>query len=395
MALPNVNIELANGTLGSVGINNDGVAAMVLTGTGTAEIPLATPKVVYSLAEAEALGITEDSHAAAYRQIKEFYDGYRFISGQQSAELYIMLLSESAALTTTADINTATGAKALLDYAGGRVRNLGLCRKLPTSYTPNLDDGIEADVVTAIAKAQELANNFAVAQAPIRVLIEGLAFDYDNIGDLLDLTTLDANRVGVVLWSTVNDGSASVGYTLGVKSALPVMRKISRVKNGQLAFNGAFVGYEPINNVTGIATIHDKGYIALRTYPTRSGYYFTGEPMAVNPTDDYAIWSRGCVIDKAQRIAYDTFLEEVEEDVEVDADGQLLDGYRMYLENKIENALVNQMSGEISGSPEFSIPAGQNILSSATTKVVLKITPKGYQSQISVQLGFSNPALAS
>lgn len=394
MALPNVNIEIGNGALGSAGTNSDGIAALVVTGTGTIAMPIGTPKVVYSLTEAEGLGITPEDQPSAHRHIKEFYEGYRFITGRDVAELYLIMVSAATTMTALADVTSATGAKSLLDYAQGRVSLLGITRTPGGEYTPDLDDGIDADVISAIPKAQELAQSFAVAQAPLRVLVEGRSFEYDNIGDLLDLTTMNNNRVGVVLWSTKDDGSASVGYTLGIKSALPVQRKISRVGNGQLSFDEVFIGDTPVEEVLAVETIHDKGYIAMRTFPTRSGYYLSGEPMACPSTDDYAILSRGCVIDKAQRIAFDRFLNEVDEDVEVDADGQLQDGYRLWLENEVKQALVSRMSGEISGEPLFHIPAGQNILSDSTTKVVLKITPKGYQSQIDVLLQFHNPALA-
>lgn len=392
--LPDVKIEIGNGALGSAGTNSDGITALVLTGTGTPLMTLGTPKVVYTLQEAEALGITADGQPSAHRQIKEFYDGYRFISGRDVAELYIIMLSSTITLTTAVDLATANAAKALLEYAQGRVSYLGVTRNPAPGYTPDLDDGIDGDVITAIAKAQDLANHFAQEQAPIRVLIEGRSFQYANIGDLIDLTTMEHNRVGVVLWSTQNDGSASVGYTLGVKAALPVQRKISRVRNGQLFFEHAFIGDTAVETVNAIETIHDKGYIALRTFPTRAGYYFTGEPMACDSTDDFAILSRGAVIDKAQRIAYDKFLDEVEDDVEVDETGQLLDGYVVWLENEIKQAIVGRMNGEISGEPIFYIPKGQNILTSSTTQVVLKIIPKGYQSHILVKLQFANPALS-
>lgn len=393
MALPNVDITLGNGALGAVSAGADGVAALVLTGTGTLAMPLGTPKVVYSLADAVGLGITATDQPAAYRHIKEFYDGYRFISGSDTAELYVIMLTDTVTMATACDVNTAVGAKSLLEYSKGRARLLGVTRKPGVGYTPDLDDGIDADSIAALAKAQDLANYFAEKQAPLRVLIEARSFALANVGDLADLKTMSFNRAGLVIWSTLPDGSASVGYTLGVKAALPVQRKISRVKNGAYTFPSVYIGSALLEDVAGIGAIHNKGYIAMRTYPNRPGVYFTGEPMACHESDDYAILSRGLVIDKAQRIAYDVFLQEVEEDVQVDDQGQLLQGYKMYLENNVVSALSLQMAGNISGSPSFRIPDGQNPLSDATTKVVLKVTPVGYQSQIDVLLGFQNPAL--
>lgn len=393
---PDVNIELGSGNLGINSPSQDGISAMIMTGTGTVGIPLGTPKLINTLQDAVDLGITESGQPSAYRHIKEFYEGYRFISGSSVAELYIMLLGNTVTLTNMSDMTTLTGAKQLLEYSNGRVRYLGLTRTPASGYTPNIDDGIDADVLTAIPKAHDLANSFAKAQAPVRVLMEGRGFKYENVGDLKDLTTMAFNRVGVVLWSTKSDGSASVGFTLGVKAALPVQRKISRVKNGQLSFPEAFIGDKPISEMSSMEPIHNKGYIALREYPNRSGYYFTGEPMACAAGDDYSILSRGAVIDKAQRLAYNRFLQEVEDDVEVDeSTGELIDGYKKWLEHEIVQEISRNMPGEISGEPNFLIVPGQNIISSSTTKVVLKVTPKGYQSKFDVLLEFQNPALAN
>lgn len=394
--LPDVIINHTNGALGGVPDSQDGIAALVLTGVTAPGLDLATPKVVYSLADVNALGIdAESDNAAAYRHIKEFYDGIRFISGREVAELYIMLVANTVTLTQMADVtNTTTGAKRVIDYAQGRVRHLGLARTPDGAYTPTLTDGIDADCLAALPKANELGETYKTANRPLRVSVEGRSFLLANIGDLKDLKTYSYPRANIVLWSTQNDGSASVGFTLGVKAALPVQRKISRVKNGLLGFSAAYVGDTTIQDLqAAIGTIHDKGYILLRTFPSRSGYYFTGEPMAAPNANDYAIWSRGNVIDKAHRIAYDVFLEEIDDDVEVDTTtGQLAEGYVAYLENRIITAIKLQMADAISGLPEFTILPNQNILATGETKATLKITPKGYMEKIVIDLGFQNPA---
>lgn len=395
MALPNVNIELTNGALGSVGANQDGVAGLVLTGVSVPnKIQINEPRVIFSLADAEELGIEQTGdNASAYRHIKEFYEARRIVSGSEIAELYIMLTSSTTTLEDVADYSNVNGAKKLLEYAQGRIRLLAISRTPSSSYDPDLQYGIDEDSINAIMEAQGLADAFAKKQAPVRVLVEALYFENQNIGDLEDLKSYEGNRVSVVLWSTQNDGSSSVAFTLGFKSALAVQRKLSRVKNGALHFPEVFIGDTKVEEVSGLEMLHDKGYIALRTYPSRAGYYFTGEPTATSDTDDYAVLSRGCVIDKAQRIAYDVFLQEIEDDIQVDADGQLLPGYKIYLENRIVSRIQLEMADAISGAVEFSIPDGQNILANSTTNVVLKIVPVGYQSQINVQLGFDNPAL--
>src|SRR5690625_2741725 len=130
MALPNVNIELTNGTLGSVGANQDGVAGLVLTGVSVPnKIQINEPRVIFSLADAEELGIEQTGdNASAYRHIKEFYEARRIVSGSEIAELYIMLTSSTTTLEDVADYSNVNGAKKLLEYAQGRIRLLAISR---------------------------------------------------------------------------------------------------------------------------------------------------------------------------------------------------------------------------------------------------------------------------
>lgn len=391
--LPDVKVTLSNGALGSVGDTGDGVTGMVVTGVAVAGIPLNTPKLIFSLADAEALGITLAAMPAAYRQIKEFYDGYRYISGKSVAELYIMTTADTVTMTQIADYTVATGAKKLVDFADGRIKLLGITRKPGVGYTPVVTDGIDADCLTALQKAHDLGNTYATAQQPIRTLVEGRAFAIANVGSLKDLHTYTYNRAGLVLFSTANDGSSSVGFVLGVSAALPVHRKISRVRNTALPYTTAYIGDAPVSLGLGAtATIHDKGYIIARQYATRSGLYLNGDFMATAVSDDYALLCRGRVIDKAHRITYDTYVDEIEEDVDVDPEtGFWFDGYVEFLKNRITRAIGNNMGDSISATPTVNLPV-INVLAQAKTKIQLKLIPKGYNSNIEVELGFSNPA---
>lgn len=391
--LPDVRVKLSNGALGTVGESADGVSGIVVTGTATSDLPLATPKVIFSLAEAIALGITATGMASAFRQIKEFYDGVRYISGKDVAELYIMTVPNTMTLTQMADYTEASGAKKLVDYAQGRLRRLSLSKTPAGSYVPDVTDGIDADCLTALQKANDLGNTYAEKQQPLRILIEARGFLLANVGTLKDLHTYTYNRAGLVLFSSLNDGSSSVGMVMGIKAALPVHRKISRVRNKALPVSKAYIGNTEVSiNLGAIATIHDKGYIIARQYATRAGLFLNGDFMACALTDDYALMCRGEVIDKAQRIVYDTYVDEIEEDVDIDPEtGFWIDGYVEGLKSNISNAIKNGMGENISGIGKISIPP-LNALTLAKTKIKIGVTPKGYNSNIEVDLGFYNPA---
>ncbi len=389
--LPNVKILIQNGALGGLPAFAEGVAGFICTGVAvTDKIQIGDPRLVFNLEEAKAIGITESGNPTAYRLLKEFYD-----EAGNGAECYIMLVADTMNQANMVDNTNANGAKKLLDFANGRIRLLGTSFLPPGGYTLVTTNGLDADVFTAITNAQVLGNAYAAAQTPVRILLEGRAFT-GNASTLTDLRTLTNDRVGVVVGSTVSGASASVGLAVGRAARIPVQRKISRVKDGQLPINAAYVGTSKVDNFSGLGLMHDKGYIVIRKFPTLGGYFFSSDPMAAITSNDFCQLARGRVIDKAQVIAYGTYVEEIEDEVLIKEDGTLDDGVVKYLEAKIENRINQLMTAnrEISSVRAYINPA-QNVLSTNKTKVVLKIVPVGYNTEIEVELGFDNPALAA
>jgi hypothetical protein len=116
--------------------------------------------------------------------------------------------------------------------------------------------------------------------------------------------------------------------------------------------------------------------------------------MCTATTDDYGMLARGRVIDKAHILAYTTFVQEVDDEIPVNADGTLDAGFCKWLQQQIVNQISNTMTAnkEISSVSCFIDPV-QNILSTNQLNVVLTITPVGYATNISINLGFANPAL--
>ena len=57
MGKPNVNVSFENGNIGTVATSPDGVCGIVSSAVANGSFVLHTPVTVYSLAEAEALGI--------------------------------------------------------------------------------------------------------------------------------------------------------------------------------------------------------------------------------------------------------------------------------------------------------------------------------------------------
>ncbi|MGN6568234.1 MAG: DUF2586 family protein [Flavipsychrobacter sp.] len=391
MPLPNVNITLANGALGGVIQTADGVAGAVLTGASAGSIVAGTPFLVTSLSDAATQGLVSATNPFAYRQVKEFYD-----EAGDGAQLYLMLVPSTMKVKDIADKTNAAGAIKLLNFAAGKIKVLGIMTDDTAVYPGGTGltttAGINDDVYTAAGDMQTLAEQFFDQETPFRAVIGGTSYT-GTATALTDMTTHNYNRVAILIGDTASGSAAAIGLLLGRLAVIPVQRKISRVKTGALTNTTAYIGSTSADKYIDTSVLNDKAFITFRTFPNKSGFYFTGDPTCTNTTDDFDTIARGRVIDKAHILAYATYVEEVDNEVPVNTDGTLNAGYCKYLEQQIINQvnLTMTANNEVSGVDCFIDPT-QNVLATNTVNVVLKITPVGYSSQINVTLGFSNPA---
>ena len=390
-----VNITLANGQLGSTLQTSDGIVGMVLTGVSeSGGYTVSTPVLVTGLDNMGTQGITETNNPFAWRQVKEFYD-----EAGTGAQLYLMLVPATMAITAIADHATADGAKKLLEYAHGKIKVLGImtddgavATALSSTITPT--HGINEDVYTAATNMTVLAQEYFEAQKPFRAVIGGTSYD-GSAASLTDQTAgTTNNRTAILIGDTQSGGAACLGLFMGRISAIPVMRKVSRVRTGSLSNAAAFLGTAALESVAGdIPVIAGKGLITWTIYPNVAGYFFSGDDTLSATTDDYHFLARGRVIDKAHVLAYTTFVQEVDDEVPVNEDGTLDAGFCKWLSQQIEN----QLNGTMTANKEVSsvkcvIDPAQNILSTNQLNVVIRIVPVGYATNIEISLGFSNPA---
>ena len=388
-----VNISLANGQLGGTIQTTDGITGIVLTGASeTGGYVTGTPILVTSMADVATAGITIAGNPFAIKQLQEFYN-----QAGTGAQLYLMLVPATMTVAQMADNTNAAGARALLEYAAGKIKVLGLLSDdiaiAAAGGTITVTNALNQDVYTAIANMAVMAAAYFEAEKPFRAVIGGTS--YTGVpARLTDETTgTTNNRTAILIGDTdisYSSASACVGLLLGVVSSIPVQRKISRVRTGALTNINAYVGSETVEAAgSALEVVSGKGYVTFTTYPNVSGYFFSGDPMCTATTDDYCMLARGRVIDKAHILAYTTFVQEVDDEVPVNADGTLDSGFCKWLEQQIVNQVNNTMTAnkEISNVNCFIDPA-QNILSTNQLNVVLKITPVGYASDIEISLGF-------
>lgn len=394
MGLPGVEIPILNGQLGRVEPSEDAVMGLVLSGVATDDVALTTPKQIFTLKEAEDLGINEaydtTNTTDAWKQIKDYY-----AQAGNGAELWFMIIAKTTTMAGACDKDNDI-VKKLLNTAQGRITMWAISRVPDGDYVTVTTNGIDTDVEAAVLKAHALCEEFAAQHKPCRFLIGARAFT-GTPSALKNFRQNTNNRGGVVLGSTFSTGQPAVGFVLGRFANRPVQRKISRVKDGDVGLLNAYMSngtatetYESAWN-----SIHDKGYIFFRKFANKSGYYINSDPACCPVSDDYSSLARGRVIDKAHRIAYATFVNEIEDDLEVDGQGYLSPAVAKGYQAKIIRAINANMKDN--GKDEISdviciIDPKQNLLATDTVAIEkLGVRPKGYATFITIPLGFDNP----
>lgn len=386
MALSNVNITVNRDGLGLIAVQSDGAAGISLRGEAVSgKLELSKPYLIYSLADAEKLGIEATGvNAAAYRQIDEFYQ-----TAGTGTKLYIILsdkASKNSALKETL--------KKMLEYANGSIVLLGMSWPDAAKTSPVEQGGLIKEVFDTQTMLQTLSVEYTNRIMPFISVIDGAGFKGDA-NALTDLTTMNNYRTVISLTATDNSGVGAIGQLLGSIMAQPVHRKISRVKNGSLPMTQGEAFLTDKVSIEGrdeqLGTITDKGYLVYRTFPGRTGYFYNGDFTATLPTDDLCSIARLRVMDKALKIAYNTYVNELDDEIDVTEDGNLEPAHVSYLQEVIYNQIMGNMSDSISGFSVVIDPS-QNILSGKGLDISLSITPKGYLNPINVTLGFQNPA---
>lgn len=392
--LPRVKITFENGALGGVAPSEDGVCGLVAYATAVSTtFALNTPYLITKLDGLEALGITSEAtgaNAALYKTVKEFYS-----EAPDGTKLWVMGVAASTPIANLTD-KANNIISPLLGAARGSINILML--KPASAAEPTMNGSIDGEVLTAVTNLQALAEDWAEnCYAPFMCLVEALSYN-GVAASLPDLTARSDNRVGVVLGDSVaGSAGAAVGLVAGRLAAEPVQRSLARVRSGAMKAETMYLG-SVAAELGDPDVAHDLGYIVPRTFVGKSGYYWSDDHLATNASDDYCAIPRRRVIDKAYRIAYKTLVDEIAENVPVDAEGKLAAFHCKGVETSVESAIVNSMTseGNLGNDPDDASDLGvqcyidpeQNILATSRLEVSLKVKPYGYSKYIDVKLGF-------
>jgi hypothetical protein len=192
---------------------------------------------------------------------------------------------------------------------------------------------------------------------------------------------------------------APSGWLMAARaSARPVSEDLGRVATGALqsaslsATNSALAKQRDELATPGL----DAGrFTTLRSIIGRPGVYITSGRTLAAPGSDYSLWQNGRVMDVACATVRDALLQFLNSSLRVNSDGTINETDAQAIEAqckaKLDAALVTP--GDASAA-SVVVTRTNSILSTQELKVSIRVTPLGYARQITVDIGFQNPALS-
>lgn len=183
------------------------------------------------------------------------------------------------------------------------------------------------------------------------------------------------------------------GVYVGRLSGVPVQRSPGRVGDGPLT---SVLDLWPADLTEGqIEQLDLAGLITFRRFAntlSARGVYVTLGRMMAGSTSDFKLVQNRRVMDKALWLVREKGLPFLQDEADAGPDDS--PGGLARFEASLQTALDEMKSaGEIADG-KIIVPEGQNILSTQTIRVEVKVQPRGYMNFIDATVGFTNPALA-
>jgi hypothetical protein len=389
MALPNIKFNRKNGQLKRVQPTTDNVFALALSGVAVpGKIALNEGRLITSIEDLDTLGITLANNPLAFTEVTNFY-----AKSEAGTKLWITLFSDAMLLADICNKNTGV-ARNLLLAAGGEIRGIYLNKTLPAGYTSTMTDGLDADVWNAVASLQALCEAFGDDNTPLYGVLPAIGFDITNLDTLRDLNTMNANRVAILAGADASNGKFAMGTLAGWRAKQEIHQNIGWVGLGAVlekAWLGNNMPADDPSIKSKLDTLHDKRYIFFRKIPNKSGHFFNDDPTATKVSDDYSSISWNAVINKAQVLAYNSLVDHLNEEVEVDETTGLISPILAAdWEGNVERAVISQMrqTGQISGV-RCRIDVVRSNLAADQISATLEIVRKGQAKYITIDIGYT------
>lgn len=398
--------ERKNGGLGREKPTEDGISGLIFNAVAVSgTFVLGTAYELYSLQDAEVLGINATYDSA--NKLLVHYHISEFFRINPGAILYVLGVAQSVTMTQMCDKDNAY-LKKLLTSAQGKIRQVGVVRNPASGYTPTITTGLDGDVVTAIAKADQLSIEEEAYYRPVEIILEGKYFT-GSPSAALDLHTQKKSNVSVVIVAD-NDisilkpeytGHAAIGTVLGCISKAAVNENIGwaekfniqseadeRFLNAGLSSGLKLSDYSEVQ----LTTLNDKGYITPELIIDIAGVYLNDSFTCTGLDDDFYCIENNRVIKKSIRLVYKVLAPKVKRPTKVDKiTGYLpLEVVKFYQATAKSAMDVLLRNNEVSDTNAYMNPQ-QNLLATNELVIDIEITPTGSARKIRVPIGFNNP----
>jgi len=387
--LNDVNISKTRGGLGRREPSTDMISGLIVSGVAVVGgAQLDTPYKLVEVKEAEALLLDAAYDTAntvlVYEHIKEFF------RVNPNGELHIMLKAQADTF-----VNLVDAIPTLQDAADGKINQFAV------SYNPTIPVTDTTELLLAIPAAEIVAASLYSGHKPTHIILEGKGYDITASDDF---RALNAAKAAVFVGQDFSVSSANaayetyaaVGTLLGAVSRASVHVGVDYVQDFNML--GGTLSIPAISNTkvqdvsaSNLDTANTEGAIFFRKHVGISGIYFNDTHNCIPATDDYAYIENQRTINKATRIVRATLLPDLGSPVDIDpSNGQLDATYVQSLKAKVDKAIAEQMSGELSGFNFFIDPA-QDVLATSVVNTQLSLIPFGKAREINVDIGFNNP----
>lgn len=381
MALNNITFETVAGGLGRLPAGKDHISAIVLTLVSKpAAWGLAVGKKYVSAEEAEQDGITADS--ADYGLLYYFMKEYFRMSGP--SELYVC---QETGLTVANFLDLTKGdVRQIFWYA--TVAFAGIAAKVGALKT--FGDGLDAEFAPAVILTNIKDESTAVS------------------GSVLDLRTLEADNVSVIIGGDGSGAGAALADDLSIKYVPAGGTILGVLSRAAVHENPGWVGKFPLADKTEFVdavlcdgakvravaasvlnAINEKGYVFCRNIQGVGGSYVNDSHTCAPIESDFRYIEANRTIQKAKREIRTSLLPDLNSPLTVLADGTLSPDTTKYFENKAARPLaLMQNAGEIS---EYSVLVDpeQDVLTQSILKIQVKIVPRGVARNIVVNIGYA------
>lgn len=138
-------------------------------------------------------------------------------------------------------------------------------------------------------------------------------------------------------------------------------------------------------------------YITARTRIGRPGWFVDEASTFASPESDYTFLPLAFVIDKACAITYQWLVDLLDDDIDLDPDtGHIREVAAKSEESRGLSMFTSGMVAKRNCSAVTpALDRDDNILSTKTVTAHVRIVPKGYAKDVVVDVGFTNPDLAT